>query len=146
MLGRRQISAGKACRSSSPAASLVVEPLRRARLTPWATDAATPAWSPDGSRIAFNTSDHFGAPQRIEVISANGTHPLTLFVSGQDIASFWPAWSPDGSSVAFTHVDTMSMPQSQLFVVPSGGGQAAPLMSEQEANQVGWSNVPSGGA
>jgi dipeptidyl aminopeptidase/acylaminoacyl peptidase len=58
----------------------------------------SPAWSPDGSLIAF-ISDRAGAPQ-VFVISPDGgeARQLTELEKG---VSGTPAWSPDGTKVAF---------------------------------------------
>jgi Tol biopolymer transport system component len=58
---------------------------------------ADPAWSPDGSRIAF-TSDRDGNNE-IYVMDANGTNQVRL----TDVVApdYRPAWSPDGTRIAF---------------------------------------------
>ena len=56
-----------------------------------------PAWSPDGSRIAF-TSDAGGRPG-IHVMSASGTGVTRLTDPG--FASYRPAWSPDGTRIVY---------------------------------------------
>ena len=54
---------------------------------------ADPAWSPDGTKIAF-ASNRDGDGE-IYVMDADGGNPTNLTNnSGDDIA---PAWSPDGS-------------------------------------------------
>ncbi len=59
---------------------------------------ASPAWSPDRSRIAF-TSNRDGDFE-VYVMNADGTEAVRLTASeGNDTA---PAWSPDGTQIAFT--------------------------------------------
>ena len=53
---------------------------------------AEPAWSPDGSRIAFTSTRDLGG---IYVMNADGSSPLRL----ADGVS--PAWSADGETIAF---------------------------------------------
>lgn len=54
-----------------------------------------PAWSPDGTKIAFG-SDEGGVP-RIYTMSADGSDRKRL-TDGED---FYPSWSPDGQKIAF---------------------------------------------
>jgi Tol biopolymer transport system component len=55
-----------------------------------------PAWSPDGTRIAF-TSDRDGAANDIWVMNANGTSPAQTLPN-----SSRPNWFPDGTRIAFS--------------------------------------------
>jgi dipeptidyl aminopeptidase/acylaminoacyl peptidase len=56
-----------------------------------------PAWSPDGSRIAF-TSERDGN-REIYVMNSNGTNPVRL--TDTLASDYRPAWSPDGARIAF---------------------------------------------
>jgi Tol biopolymer transport system component len=67
------------------------------RLTTQPGADVSPAWSPDGSRIAF-ASERDGNFE-IYVMNANGTNPVRLTNVGA--ADSRPAWSPDGSRIAF---------------------------------------------
>jgi Tol biopolymer transport system component len=68
-----------------------------------------PAWSPDGSKIAFESSraldgsnnSNIGSIGNIWVINADGSNarPLTQLTA---TGSFRAVWSPDGSKIAFT--------------------------------------------
>jgi TolB protein len=60
-----------------------------------------PAWSPDGTQIAFR-SERSGEPE-IWLMNADGSgqHRLTAGLS--------PAWSPDGSTIAFSGVSGLSL-------------------------------------
>ena len=60
-------------------------------------DDVFPAWSPDGSRIAF-TSDRDGG-EDIYVMNADGSG-VTRLTRGPG-GGEWPAWSPNGSRIAF---------------------------------------------
>jgi endonuclease YncB( thermonuclease family) len=68
------------------------------RLTTIAGADDEPAWSPDGSRIAF-TSERGGSPD-VWVMNADGSGAVQLTgAPGEDRD---PAWSPDGTRLAFT--------------------------------------------
>ena len=57
-----------------------------------------PAWSPDGTKIAF-TSQRDGNGE-IYAMNADGTGQIRLTNNATEDAQ--PAWSPDGSKIAFT--------------------------------------------
>ena len=57
-----------------------------------------PAWSPDGTQIAF-ASDRTGSFQ-IHVMDSDGASQVQLtFGPGHHV---WPAWSPDGLELAYS--------------------------------------------
>jgi Tol biopolymer transport system component len=58
-----------------------------------------PAWSPDGSTMAFQTDR---APAGIWVVEADGSNLRPLIADRPDfVGPAHPAWSPDGHSIAF---------------------------------------------
>ncbi len=75
----------------------------------------TPAWSPDGTRIAF-TSDRDGDNPQIYAMNADGSDVVRLTVS--DGIDMMPAWSPDGQKIAFvsTRPYTLTVEGGQLIV------------------------------
>jgi dipeptidyl aminopeptidase/acylaminoacyl peptidase len=61
-----------------------------------------PAWSPDGTKIAFDT-DRVGNRQ-IFVMNSNGTGQTNL--SSNAVNDYSPNWSPDGTKITYDQQDT----------------------------------------
>ena len=100
-------------------------------------DEGAPAFSPDGSLIAFHRSGRTGG---IFVAGATGESVRRLTDVGFD-----PAWSPDGKQIVFATEEIVdpasSHGDSGLYVVDVSGGSAHQLL-ELDAVQSSWS--PSG--
>jgi len=75
----------------------------------------TPAWAPDGSKIAFVRS--FSGNREIFVMRADGTGVTRLTSNPADDAA--PAWSPGGSKIAF-HSNRSG--NYEIYVMNSSGG------------------------
>src|SRR6266851_4444765 len=79
-------------------------------LTAARADSAAPQWSPDGSKVVFDSSrrlDGTDAPNtnltsNIWLMNADGTGLASLTTAtALGVVSFEPRWSPDGSKVVF---------------------------------------------
>jgi serine/threonine protein kinase/Tol biopolymer transport system component len=60
---------------------------------------SSPAFSPDGERIAYNHAGPEG--MQIWISPKAGGRPIQLAQGG--ITQDWPSWSPDGTTIAFAH-------------------------------------------
>ena len=92
----------------------------------------SPAWSPDGTRIAF-TSRREG-DRHIYVMDTDGNHVVKLSnVTGQT-----PAWSPDGIHIAFVcFIDHVS----HICIMDAGGENIVQLTNDEiTTTRISWSS------
>ena len=87
-----------------------------------------PAWSPDGSRLAYTCmrqpDGSISLPRRVCVRNADGTGFVVLSNTLAD--DYGPAWSRDGSQIAFTSANCSSC-QTFLSVINADGTGRFPL-------------------
>ncbi len=104
-------------------------------LTPGNFNEESPAWSPDGSQIAFirrhGDGDVDKAPNfDLFVVEAKtGAAPRRLTTTTAE-ESGRPAWSPDGKQIAYLLGDELkyyAYDQAQLMVIPASGGEPRAL-------------------
>jgi eukaryotic-like serine/threonine-protein kinase len=85
-----------------------------------------PQFSPDGSRIAFE-SNRGGGPQEIWVAHADGSNPVQMTNNlGRHQGS--PRWSPDGRWIAFDSLGDKGL--RHIYVMEASGGPPRRLSSE----------------
>jgi Tol biopolymer transport system component len=92
------------------------------------TEITEPAFSPDGSRIAF-ASTRGGSRPALYVMDADGTDPVRVTKSNGTDAH--PQFTPDGSSLVFQSDRTG---HQQIYVQRIGGGDATELTQEPAVN------------
>jgi Tol biopolymer transport system component len=136
--------------STTQGSDLVVQHLDgtvRVSLTGGVGLAIAPAWSPDGTRVAFSTNrDTNGTgPGEIYVVDADGSdlHAVTHGVPPGH-SRFEPVWSPDGSQLAYLERNSATDPASaDVWAVPAAGGAARRLTSDAgDKRGIAWQ--PSG--
>jgi TolB protein len=88
----------------------------------------TPAWSPDGSKIAFvskrPSSPYHSTEREIYVMNADGSGQtqLTRPASYHTPNNYDPAWSPDGSKIAFVSTrDSTTGYNAEIYVMNADG-------------------------
>ena len=79
-----------------------------------------PAWSPDGTKIAFFTNRD--STDEIYVMSADGSDPTRLTFNTE--SDEYPAWSPDGAKIVFTSARDGN---KEIYVVNADGSGLARL-------------------
>lgn len=85
-------------------------------------DSSQPAWSPDGTRIAYVRYDSSDG-NKINVINTNGTGQTTIFTTGFPVLDV--AWSPNGSKIAFVLEDGYEA--INIYVMNANGNNVAQL-------------------
>ena len=98
--------------------------------------ATSPAFSPDGSRIAFawNGNPAPGAKGFDLYVKALGSETL-LQLTRHPSEWISPTWSPDGTQIAFHRLDG---PDTGIYVVPALGGPERKLLSTRLPG--GWTH------
>jgi WD40 repeat protein len=100
--------------------------------------ASMPAWSPDGTMIAFegSTSAH---PTDIYVMNADGSNVRRL--TTDPAYDQYPQWSPDGSTIAYDNSgprtdqnDPQYSPTTDIWTIPVDGGSPTRLTSAPGAD------------
>jgi Tol biopolymer transport system component len=96
-----------------------VDGRNRETIVDFGVDGSDPAWSPDGTMIAFSA-----AQTDIEVVDVEGSNRRSL---GPGLE---PVWSPDGSQIAFTRWTKVGIGddgQTDVWVMDADGSNARNL-------------------
>ncbi len=101
---------------------------------------AHPAWSPDGTQIAFVTyRDHpeFG---EIYVMDADGTNERNI-TNRPNSHDTHPAWSPDGESIAFASDRDYGPRALDIYIMDANGDAVQSVFRAEEAEAMypAWS-------
>ena len=75
-----------------------------------------PAWSPDGTKIAFSSDRAGGMDIWVRDLKTGSDRRMSTLPNA-DMAA---AWSPDGKSIAF--VSNADFEQGEIYIVPTEGG------------------------
>jgi len=103
-----------------------------AQLTSDSLNESSPAWSPDGQKIAFQVSTPGSSESTIHIMDANGGNASALPITSPPSSElFHPEWLPDGRRIAFTaltpYLDTTA--NNDVYVVNSDGADLTPVLT-----------------
>jgi len=100
----------------------------RTRLTDAVGDEFDPAWSPDGSLIAYGFDDLGLQEFSTSILTVDPrTGEVTSLVTRQNERLGWPAWSPGGTRIAFS---AYSQSGWDLYVMDADGGDLTKVHEE----------------
>ena len=95
-------------------------------LTTGSGTATSPCWSPDGSRVVYNSDEH-GSVQ-LYTVAASGGSPTRLVTNIMYSAE--PDWSPDGAKITFTgrvagqfQIGIYDLASGRTTMIPTAMGQ-----------------------
>ncbi|MET8167023.1 cell wall-binding repeat-containing protein [Streptomyces sp. NPDC005329] len=98
-------------------------------------DAEQPAWSPDGTKLAFVRADADGNPQ-IFTANADGTDVKQLTTGPRRYAD--PSWSPTGKRIVFdAHTSPNSDDVHTVEYVDTTSGELTPVTGAAQSGHVG---------
>jgi Tol biopolymer transport system component len=93
-----------------------------------------PAWSPDGTQLAFDRCDPVTEEECTLVVWEDGVERELTRIDYGD-----PAWSPDGTEIAFGRCDESADEACAIFVVPAEGGRPRRVTRDGLYGQPVWS-------
>ncbi len=88
-------------------------------LTRMAGAESEPAWSPDGTKIAYAGSSSNGGDQDIYVVNVDGTNVVNLTPNTPMSIDLSPAWSPDGKTIAYASIAPVG--GSHIYIMNADG-------------------------
>ena len=122
----------------------VMSPLKpgtRGTLAGLPRDSANPAWSADGTMLAFSSTE--GGVANVYILKADGKS-MPRRITNDPVAAIDPTWSPDDRSIAFTSLRGGN-PDIYVTRVDPGdlaGAPAQPLTTDPGADQqADWSTA-----
>lgn len=109
-----------------------VDGSRQMPLTANEADDGRPVWSPDGTKIAFES--YRDGQAEIYVMNSDGSHPVRLTTDAD--YDGMPTWSPDGTQIAFASRRTGGY---RIWVMDADGNGKTQVSSQPYSLRPQWS-------
>jgi len=107
--------------------------------TDFPTQNVAPAWSPDGTKIAWSVLEAPSAGDNgLHVMNANGSSQTQLLDESAPIHTDQLSWSPDGTQIAYKSLAI----GGELRLVGAAGGPTSLLVENSGADYPSWAAVP----
>jgi TolB protein len=102
---------------------------------------ADPAWSPNGSKVAFDRPSGSSSGTGIWTITADRSHESQITTGTATYEDRFPTWSPDGTKIAFVRAERAAGGCSRIYVVGADGTNPTPLAPGPQCRQedLDWS-------